>query len=138
MSCVAAAAPQLCRSTALTVRLNQVVGNEADTRRRSSMSITSKILMSALLVGFSVPAFAQGGAATTGSAPADSTQKLAPAQPHAGAPKTTGSMETTKPMSGKTSAVKPDTSKSVGGATGSAKPGTPATPEPGAPAVKSN
>lgn len=104
------------------------------------MSITSKIVVSALLVGISVPAFAQGGAAPVHkpATPAHSLVHKAatPAEaPKAGAAISTGTTAPTtgvaastkpsvKPESGKTSAVKPEvTSPQVN--TGLAKPAMP-------------
>ena len=74
------------------------------------MSITSKILLTALVFGAAAPAFAQGSVA---SQPAD--QKIAPKSSivHKAAATTTDTAKTDvkKPVAAKTDAAKPDATK---------------------------
>lgn len=104
------------------------------------MSITSKIVLSALLVGITVPAFAQGGTVAVQkpaiTAPSAVHKIATPAEaPKAGAAVSTGATTSTgvaastkpsvKPELGKTDAMKPDVTKPQIN-TGIAKPASPA------------
>ncbi len=93
------------------------------------MSITSKIVISALLIGVSLPAFAQGTTTTTPASHAPLVHKIAtPAEPLKA---TTGATTTLKTPAVKTDgAMKSDLGKPAVN-TGIAKPVTP-------PAVKTN
>lgn len=122
------------------------------------MTIASKILMSALLVGLSVPAFAQGPT-TTGSttAPAVATTKpvtvhkasspvdvTKPAAKPIDTKATTAKTDAMKTDAMKPDAVKPDMAKGATVSngttvtTGITKPAVPMTASPAAPVIKTN
>ena len=87
------------------------------------MSITSKFLMSALLVGLSVPAFAQGSTTTVTPAKSSLVHKVS------------STPDTTKPaVAPKATAVKPDAAKTTTISTGIANTQTPVAPVAGTPA----
>jgi hypothetical protein len=126
LSCTALAMPQSGQSGAIGRGPNAFTGNDAGHSGDAPMSITSKLLLTALLVGATLPAFAQGSVqpSVQGSASVQPTvTKIAPKSTSIHKAATTESVKpvTVKPDAAKTDAAKTDATKTDGAKTDAAK-----------------